>query len=76
MRLPHYALEELNPEPNRTVGAGLPANNGYHGWLAGMPAPTKRTVPPRFVTAQRGEMLAMTAIFCLSRCHFTPTTNG
>jgi len=67
-RLPRrYApLEELKPEPIRTVGAGLPANNAIAQAVsfAGKPAPTGmgRTVLPRFVTAQRGELLAMTKV--------------
>jgi hypothetical protein len=62
MRLPRYALEELNP--NILIFGGTPGN--------GTPAgPTNSanldrsnefdpTVPPRFVTAQRGEVLAIT----------------
>jgi hypothetical protein len=58
------ALDELNPEPVRAVGAGLPANRVLAApeLFAGKPAPTGRTVPPGFVTAKRGEMLAMTNI--------------
>jgi hypothetical protein len=63
-RLLRCALDELNPEPVRAVGAGLPANRVLAApeLFAGKPAPTGRTVPPGFVTAKPGEMLAMTGM--------------